>query len=245
MAKLIDIHMNTGLTEWDSTETDGGHLSWAAAAGLPNATDNPGGMSCLIADTNDMYALKSVTTNTSGKLRARLYFDINSITMANLDVVTLWYARSTTLPTFVNIQAIKIGANYTIFASIVDDTATANDTGYVTITDAPHYIEVYVQRAATDISADGRLDLWVDGGSQETVASIDNYDRFGNFSYCLMGVISPPAGTSGTVYLDELAVNDDGAEIGAAPTVLDITVDATNTAYNNYGVKIRSVGDLF
>jgi len=98
------------------------------------------------------------------------------------------------------------------------DTGTSFS-GYKDITDAPHYVEIHYVRATDVGSSDGTCQWWIDGVSQDTFTNLDNYDVFAQLQHLQMGLIyGTLTGASGTYYLDELVVNDDGSEIGPLAT---------------------------
>jgi hypothetical protein len=210
MSEIVVIHLETDLNEFTSTVTDGGDLSQSAGAALAGTS---GGMSVLIDDTTAIYGTKTVYT-TAGKLRYRFYVDVNTLTMANND--NFWIFRASGSPGDTSvIKLYKVGSNYQLVFQYVADAGNV-DTAKQTITDEPHYIEAYLVRAATDVSADGTSQWWIDGtsiGSQ--ITGIDNYHQFANVTSIKLGAVAGiDAGTSGTFYLDELVVNDDGGVIG-------------------------------
>ena len=84
-----------------------------------------------------------------------------------------------------------------------------------------HYAELHVERASSNVSADGRVRWWLDGVLQQTWDNVDNYDHCAALSELQIGVRYISAGTSGTIYLDEYKANDDGSEIGEEVEVVD------------------------
>jgi len=212
MSVIVAIHLETDLSEFTSTVTDSGDLYWAAAAALAGTA---GGMAMLLDDTTAIYGTKTVATNTSGKLRARFYLDPNSLIMANLDQFYVLFCRNSTPAEICSVDLYYATATgYSLVARAKNDAGTSV-TQLAFLSDAPHYVEIYLQRAATNISSDGSLTWWIDGTAKTSITSLDNYDRFPNFVDLWWGAaINVDAGTSGTFYLDELVVNDDGGVIG-------------------------------
>ena len=216
MSVIVSIDHETGdLSQYTGNSTDSGDLSVAAEAALAGTNY---GMKLVIDDTNNLYAYKDITSNTSGKARLRFYIDPNSITMANADELEV-FASYRTASFTVGVRLMYVKFNYTtaggyaIRAAIIDDGGVANLTSSYAITDAPHYVEVYLQRASSAVASDGSLQLWIDGVSKQTVTGIDNYDRFAGYVRTVLGAYTLDSGTSGTLYLDELVVNDDGSAI--------------------------------
>jgi len=226
---IIDIdHEGGDLTEYTSTSTDSGDLSVAAGAALAGTNY---GLSLVIDDATGIYGIISFASpySTTGIFRGRFYIDPNSLTMANNNNFRLVAINNSALGAVAEIRmGYSNGVGHTIAAMIVDDTAAESFTTYYGITDEPHYVEFNLIRATNDSSADGSIQLWIDGVSKQTVGSKDNYDRFNTLRVVNFGAISGiDAGTSGTFYLDELVVNDDGGEIGPVSTGATGTLGVT------------------
>jgi hypothetical protein len=105
------------------------------------------------------------------------------------------------------------GATYSLINYCYGDAGAIAGDG-VNITDAPHYVEIHIQRAATNVSADGHVHVWVDGASIVNRTNIDNYDAFAIISNFNFGAEDIGADTAGAFYIDEIVCNDDGNEIG-------------------------------
>ncbi len=213
MTKIIDINHETGdLSQYGGSSTGGGKMSVTAAAAL--AGTGYGIAYQLTGGTTTYYAYKDVTANTSGKLRLRFYLDPNSLTMGASDTFAVIYCDRTTAGAYVlRLMLTMSGGAYKIYATIYEDSGATSTVEY-TITDAPHYVEMYLIRATNSTSSDGSLALYLDGVLLETISGKDNYDRFRQFTRTWVCCDGPDAGTSGTWYFDELVINDDGSEIG-------------------------------
>lgn len=220
---LVDIDHETGdLSQYTSTVTDGGDLSVTGSAAMAGTNY---GLSVMIDDTVSIFGAVTLgTPDTSGKLRARFYLDPNSLTMSNTTGHYIFNTKHTTSSgnDLCEVSLYRSGAGeYQIQAHMYLDSGTAVTSAY-TISDAPHYIEIYLQRATNSTSNDGSLQLWIDGVSKETLSGRDNYDRFVSFGYCKMGAtFGVDATTGGTYYMDELVVNNDGSEIGPAVSIVE------------------------
>lgn len=236
MSTIISIdHENNNLAEYTSTVEDLGDLSIAT----PGLGGSNYCLSCFLDDTTVIYGLKNLgANNTSGKARARFYIDPNTLTMATTNsfyVFALQNSLSSTI-TCVELQ-YTTGVGYEIKAGIRLDDNTYVYTNAYPISDMPHYVEIYLQRASAVDIFDGSLQLWIDGTSKETLSGKDNYDKFVNLRIAELGAIfSIEAGTTGTFFLDQLVVNDDGSEIGAYSNagykshVGSFNIDTTKTA---------------
>jgi hypothetical protein len=211
MTNIVAIDHETGdLTQYTSTVTDGGDLSAAAGAALAGTAY---GLSCLIDDQNDIYGVKSVTMPATA-LRIRFYIDINSLTMTSGDefyVLRLLGGSYTLLIIIV----IKGASTYSLSGQAYRDAGDAWVVRTGVITDEPHYAELLLTRATNNTSADGTFAFYIDGaqvGATNTI--IDNYDNWAQANALRFGCGWLDAGTSGTLYLDELIVNDTGDLIG-------------------------------
>lgn len=244
MTVIIDYNFEDGtLNEFGSTVTDSGDLSAQAAAALAGTSY---GMQAVVDDATNIYGLTIGINNTSGKMRLRFYFDPNSLTMGSAELFTLYYARSAVPNTFMQVQLRWSGSVYQIIATITNDAASSTPTTAINITDAPHYVEVYLQRASSDVASDGRIDVWVDGAGQQSVTGVDNYDRFNNFNQFLFGAtVGLDAGTSGTFFLDELVINDDGSLIGAYSATKTVTVAEGTQAQAGDAATVTASGPTY
>ncbi len=212
MAEILDINLETDLSEFTSTVTDGGDLSQAGAAALASTS---GGLSSLIDDTTDIYGANTFTTFTSGILRFRFYIDPNGLAMASGDQFEVVQILGSTSNNRTRVLLEYNGTNYRIRAGTLDDGSTTQFTSLYTVTDAEHYIEVRVEYASSDVASDGTLTLWFDGSQQETITNIDLFD-LSQWNESRIGAAKNiDAGTSGTLYQDEFVVRDDGNLIGA------------------------------
>ena len=227
---IVITHDISGTAEY--TSTSGADLSVTSGAGLGGTGS---GLQIVIDDTTADYGLKSIASNSSGKARARFYIDPNSLTMANGDRFSIF--------TFHNSEAAVVGyvvlnyettLHYRVRHYLVDDGGTDRGAAaYHAITDEPHYIELYLTRASSDVAADGNINMWIDGVDKGGLATTyDNYHKFDELTSVRLGEITIYAGTpSGTLFLDELVVNDDGGAIGP------IIQGTTSATFDNFTVS--------
>jgi hypothetical protein len=178
------------------------------------------GLQCVIDDTTAVYGYVLLgSPNTSGVVRYRFYVDPNSITMQDGDqsehsLVMITDISSNPI-SFLMLERTE-GGEYAFYAVAVDDNGVHHNTQVYPTTDEPHCVEVLCTRASSNVAADGGTTFWVDGvEAYSTILGVDNYDQFADWQIIIMGAVSglDPT-TSGTMYLDELIVNDDGSEIG-------------------------------
>ena len=213
MAVIVDIdHEDGTLDAYDSIVTDGGDLSVDAAAGLA-ATGF--GLQCVIDDTTALQAIVNISLTTEVHYRCRFYFDPNGLTMANNDAFNMLDLRADGGSKFGTTQLIKTGGGVLQVQQRFKDDAGEVGTFQFTITDAPHFIEVHIEKASTDVASDGRVRVWVDGNLEHTESNLDMFDAWTLHDFLWIGAVAAvDAGTSGTLFLDQLVVNTDGSEIG-------------------------------
>lgn len=193
------------------TTSSGADVSVATGAALAGTKY---GMNVLCDDATLDYAYKTLSpVSSTGKSRARFYFDPNSISISaggHIGIFVFWSTGGQAG----GVRAIYDSGSYKIYAYIVNDSAAYFNSSNISITDEPHYIEVYLQRASSNVASDGVLNLWVDGSGLQVVNGIDNYDKFVDLKYINFGQRELAGTVSGTFYCDELKVNDDGGLIG-------------------------------
>lgn len=212
MAEVFNITHNAGnLSEYTSTETDSGDLSADAAAALAGTAY---GLKFVLDDTTKLAASKELNKSTTA--RFRFYLDPNSLTMANNDTfvimsLTQWGGSYLTIVTFY--LKYTTAGGYEIFFGLENDIGTDYDGK--NITDAPHYIEMLLVQATNSTSANGTYEWWVDGTSEGSGSSKDNYNRMFDQNWrANLSADTPPAGTSGTFYMDEFKFTNDSGVIG-------------------------------
>lgn len=223
MSIIADLDFEVGdLSEYSSTSGAGQSAQAAAAMAGTNY-----GHQIIISSTTARYGQFTLgTADTSGKFRIRYYFDPNSITMANGDQFTQLIVRSAAGNSVALVDITFVtGTGYRVKASGYNDDSSATGTSFYTFTDAAHFIEIYLTRATTSSSNDGSLLLQVDGVDQQTLSALDNANRFSDFSYFRLGApFGLDAGTSGTIYYDQIVANNDGNPIGPVASGIAIPV---------------------
>jgi len=164
------------------------------------------------------YITTSISTNV---IRFRFYYDVNSLTVGASDnfygphLYTDGSHDSIQFMGFFQWQYKSGSHQVRVFA--IEDDGGNQDTGWDLITDEPHYFEVMIERESTSSAADGTLTLWIDGvQTGDAPANVENYALFPTFDEFALGFDSLDAGTTGSVYFDDLVINDDGCIIGKA-----------------------------
>ena len=205
------------LSEFDSTAAGtaaGGSISASTAAGLAGTEY---GFAIVTSGTgSESYGQWDVSAPSGGEFRVRLYLDPNSLTMANSDTFYILEAEGTSGTDIATLRLeYTTASGYNLDFDVYTDAAAASEVNAPVISDAPHYIEVSVQRAASSASSDGGGTIWVDGSTTGNLSNVDNYDQFALLGRMRLGASgSLDAGTSGTFYLDEIKATSDGNYIG-------------------------------
>lgn len=211
MAVIIDIdHETNDLSQYTSTLGSMSVSAPAALAGTSYGAEIDTTGSVLSYGTKDLAA-----NSTTGVARMRFYVDPNSLTMGNGDGFYFVEMHNGSWLSILSGSFYRFGGEYNFNITAFDDLSTYPQTSFYPLSDAPHYIEILITRAATNVSADGSIELFFDGVSKESVSGIDNYDTFASFRGFHLGAIYGLVGsTSGVFYVDQVIVNDDGGEIG-------------------------------
>jgi hypothetical protein len=201
---------------FDATSTGGaGSLAVAGAASLCLQC-NAYGASVGVAGVGSIAFGSKWQSAATRHYRCRFYLDPNTLTMAGADTFTVCRVASAFGGAIVaDVYLQHDGASYELDGAVYDDAAAATGFTATDITDAPHWVEVYVLRAETNVSADGACTWWIDGVEIDAATGLDNYDLFLGMTETRLGAVAGvDAGTSGTFYVDELEANDDGKPIG-------------------------------
>ena len=211
MAEILDINLEADLSEFSSTVDVDGDMTQAGAAALGGTS---GGLQLIVDDTNVMYGQNTFTTFGTHTHRYRFYIDPNNMTMGSGDDMEILALAQTGYDKQSICELHHDGSNYEIRAGVGNDSGVEQFTSYYDITDAEHCVEVRVVAATGSSTNDGTLDLWIDGNHQEQVTAIDLYDTNNYLGMSRLGAQSISAGISGTFYLDEFVLRDDGTLIG-------------------------------
>ena len=237
MSEVFTARHETDLSEWDSQTGDDCTRDASAALG-----SSAGGLLTTVVASTASYMVKTITTNTSGKLRCRFYIDPNTLTMTSGDKFWVFTAKRADGTPLFYVSLEKVSATWNLYTYCYYDTGGSSATQTV-ITDAPHWVEVYEVRATTNLASDGTYTWWIDtlAAPINAITGIDNYDRIADFAIFNMGAAAGvDAGTSGPFFLDELVINDDGGAIGPLlGETLSINIAGDNSDYYHYGVKVR------
>lgn len=152
-------------------------------------------------DDNHAIYVTDNSPNAESRYRARFYFDPNSIPMANNNShsIFLAYNGASTPVLRLNLRFIS-GAYQLQIGGRSDGNAWVNS-GWQTISDNGHFIEMDWQAATTAGANNGSLKLWIDGTQLVTLSAIDNDTR--RIDQARLGAVSGlDNGTRGLYYFD-------------------------------------------
>ncbi|MCE7985133.1 MAG: hypothetical protein DYG89_28505 [Caldilinea sp. CFX5] len=184
------------LSAWSSSVTGGGDLSVSPAAALAGAQ----GLQALINDNFAIYVVDDAPT-AEPRYRVRFYFDPNTIPMAANDSHQIFSGRTEAGTVVLQIEFRFSGGVYQVRALILDDGTSATSSGWFTISDAPHALEVDWRAATAAGANNGGLTFWIDGVQRANVTGIDNDTR--RIDLIRLGAGSGiDNGTRGTYYFD-------------------------------------------
>lgn len=212
---LVDIDHESGTLDEYTSTSDATDLAVTSGAAMGGSVY---GLQVTIDDTTASYGQFTLgAADTSEVVSARIYIDPNGYIGGSsgqyLYVLGL-YPSSGTAIGYIWLE-YTTGPTYYIRGVIVNDVPSNIPTAWYAISDEPHYVEIKITRSESG-SPTGELKLWIDGDLKETVSSVDNYDIFYNFQSVRVGCnyVSGAGTPSGTIYLDEIVVNNDGSYIG-------------------------------
>jgi len=155
-------------------------------------------MQVVVDDTVAIYVTDELPS-TETRYRARFYLDPNSISMADGLDFYIFTGYDTT--SAFQVQLGFSAGNYRIRLRQQNDSSTTTSTAWVTISDAPHAIEIEWWASTAAGANNGGANLWIDGIPSGSLSGLDNDTR--RIEYVRLGAVSGlNAGTSGTYYLD-------------------------------------------
>jgi hypothetical protein len=184
------------LSAWTSAAVGGGDLSVNSAAALVGSN----GMQVLINDGDNLYTIDDAP-NAEPRYRVRFYFDPNSLSMATGDSFNLFRALMGTSKSVLQVAFRYSSGSYQLRGAVLNDSSSFVTTNWITISDAPHSIELEWRAATSAGVNDGSLTLWIDGVEQGSLSGLDN-DTW-RIDQVRLGVLaSIPTGTRGTCFFD-------------------------------------------
>lgn len=183
------------LATWSGAATDGGNLSVNTAAALRGSY----GMSAVVNDNNAIFVTDELP-NGEALYRARFYFDPNTTAMAANDSFFLLMGYKGTTDAIFGLELGYL-SGYRLRLALRDDPSIGVTSNWVSLSDAPHYLEIAWAAAAAPGANNGSLALWVDGAQQADLANVDN-DIWRLDRVQLGAANGIDSGTRGTLYFD-------------------------------------------
>jgi len=185
-----------GLTAWTSSSTNGGALSASSAAALVDAH----GLQAAISSNTAIYVTDD-TPVAEPRYRARFYFDPNSITMSSGNAYYIFYGYAGASTVVLRIEYRFQSPNRQLRAALINNATTWKTSGWFTISDAPHFIEIDWAAATAPGTNDGYLTLWIDDIQRANLTGVANSAR--RIDRVRLGAVAGlDTGTRGTNYFD-------------------------------------------
>jgi hypothetical protein len=188
------------LTRWSSAVTDGTDLRPTAAAGMAGTAF---GIQALVNDTNSLYVVDDTPTYES-RYRARFYFDPNGFDPGEASShfrTRIFIAFDPSGLRVITVVLKRQGGAYSLETRVRRNDGTRADTGFVPISDGPHFVELDWQRATGPGVSDGALEMWIDDTFASLLVGIDNDLSYVDFAR--LGALAIKTGAAGTLYFDQ------------------------------------------
>jgi len=187
-------------SRWSSSAADGGDLSVSGAAAMAGTA---AGLQALVDDTNAIY-VQDDRPNAENRYRARFYFDPNGFDPGEASLhfrMRIFIGFDASGVRLVTLVLKRQAGVYSVEGRARRNDGTRADTGFFTISDGPHFLELDWRRATAPGASDGSLELWIDNTSVSTLTGIDN--DASPVDFVRMGAIAVKTGAAGTLYYDQ------------------------------------------
>ena len=190
-----------GMSAWSSSVTDGGDLTVSGAAALGGTGS---GLRGVVDDVSPLYVQDDSPTG-EARYRVRFYLDPNGFDPgeAQLQRRTRTFIAFSDAPSR-RVAAVVLRRQNGVYALMgrarLDDNQQA-DTGFFTISDGPHAVEIDLVRATGPDALDGAFSLWIDGVAVAQLSGLDN--SLGEVDFARLGALSVKPAANGTLYWDE------------------------------------------
>ena len=188
-----------GFGRWTAASTDGGDLSVSAAAAMGGTAL---GLQAVVDDTNPLY-VQDDTPAGEPRYRVRLYLDPNGYDPG----VAQSHLRTRILIAFdgsgrraLTLVLRRLNGTYGVMARVRRDDGTRADTGFFTISDAPHLIEVDWRRSDPGLG-NGSVQLFIDDVSITVLGGIENDATA--IESARLGALAVKTGAAGTLRYDQ------------------------------------------
>jgi hypothetical protein len=189
------------LSAWTASNTGGGDLVVSSAAAL-NFTS--AGLLGMVDDTAALF-VEDHTPDDELRYRVRFHLDPNGFDPGEAEDHrrTRVFIAFTEAPTR-RVAAVvlrRLAGAYAIMGRARLDDNVQADTGFFTISDAPHVIEFDLKPASDADAEDGSFELRIDGATQTVLAGLDN--SLARVDLGRLGALSVKTAANGTIYWDE------------------------------------------
>jgi hypothetical protein len=201
-----------GLSRWSSASTDGGNLGVSGAAAMAFTT---AGLQAFVNDTNSLF-VQDDTPSAEGRYRVRFYFDPNGYDPGEAQShfrTRIFIAFDDSGLRVATVVLKRQGGFYSVEARVRRNDGTRADTGFIPISDGPHFIELDWHGATGPGASDGSLELWIDDAPFATLTGIDNDQN--KVGFARLGALAIKTGAGGTLFFDQFESRRDrfiGAE---------------------------------
>ena len=207
MTRLFNLNNDPGdFSQYDAVVSGGANVLSVVSPGLVETSYT---LSFEMNDTSYMYVDKDFVLTTD-EFYLRFYGLPGDVIMASGDRFDIARVVHSSGPPWYETTVVLSydGTNYEVRALFYDDGGAYYATAYHDISDELHYIEIWVERASSDVASDGQGHLFVDGELLETETGIDNFDNFPTVETLRLCAIGIDAGTSGEWFADECVLDD-------------------------------------
>ncbi len=140
--------------------------------------------------------------NAEAQLRARFYFNPNTLRMSRNDIVTIYSGYNTSAQATVTLQIRPSGSAFQVRAGAMRASRKWSYTSWVALSKAWHSVEFNWIAATAAGANNGSLTLWLDGVQSSTLTAIDN--DLQRIASVRLGIVEGMDGTTlGTIFFDD------------------------------------------
>lgn len=201
---------------WDTVPAGGTRNSVTASAGMDGTTY---GDEITPTDAGSA-ASQSLTVFTivGNTLRLGFYLNKNDITAlvpGPFAQATVIQVSTFSFPIAIRIYLKDTGSGIFIEYLTHEDDGTDHSSSTGLLASGEVVIEVKIARASTSGSADGEVELFINGSSVDSITGLDNYDLFADIPNGTLatGADNFTGDSTGSFYLDQIVLRDDDTPI--------------------------------
>ena len=186
---------------WSAINADAGDLATAPGAALNGTTH---GLQGLADDTVGLYVQDDRPTG-ENRYRARFYFDTNGFDPGEAEnhrrIRLFIVFEESPLRRVAAVVLRRLGGVYALMGRTRLDDNRQADTGFTTIDDGAHFVELDWVRSSGPDAEDGSFQFWIDGTSVAMLTDLDN--SLSAVDLVRLGALSVKSGAGGTLFWDE------------------------------------------